>query len=210
MTNHPRYSPPPPPGHRPGVPEHAAPGYPGAQRPDPYQQQPYDWRYQTQQQQQTSVPLVRPMTRIAVPPHTARFPQAPMPRAASEAFSRRCFDSRCARGGHRVRRYRWGSRAACAAGPARSHVERQRRRPRHACREPACRLGRTGRGEGRSQRRQARGGPRQAIRGGLRDHPVLGRPHLDEQSRRHGGSGRARPGRVVRLRRVVRAPHRPK
>jgi putative serine protease PepD len=56
MTNHPRYSPPPPqPGHRPGGQEqHAAPGYPGAHRPGPYQQpqqqQPYDWRYATQQQ----------------------------------------------------------------------------------------------------------------------------------------------------------------
>jgi putative serine protease PepD len=51
MTNHPRYSPPPPqPGHRPGGQEHAAPGYPGPNRPGPYQQQPYDWRYATQQQ----------------------------------------------------------------------------------------------------------------------------------------------------------------
>jgi len=55
MTNHPRYSPPPPPpGHRPGGHEqHAAPGYPGAPRPyqqPPQQQQPYDWRYATQQQ----------------------------------------------------------------------------------------------------------------------------------------------------------------
>ncbi len=52
MTNHPRYSPPPPPqpGGRPGSHQHAVPGYPGPNRPDPYQQQPYDWRYATQQQ----------------------------------------------------------------------------------------------------------------------------------------------------------------
>ncbi|KUI20379.1 peptidase S1 [Mycobacterium sp. GA-1285] len=50
MTNHPRYSPPPPPGRRPMGTEHGTPGYPGgAQRPGPYQQQPYDWRYATQQ-----------------------------------------------------------------------------------------------------------------------------------------------------------------
>nr|WP_090342992.1 trypsin-like peptidase domain-containing protein [Mycolicibacterium malmesburyense]CRL73686.1 peptidase S1 and S6, chymotrypsin/Hap [Mycolicibacterium malmesburyense] len=52
MTNHPRYSPPPPPhGRRPIGPEHGVSGYPGgAQRPGPYaQQQPYDWRYATQQ-----------------------------------------------------------------------------------------------------------------------------------------------------------------
>ena len=50
MTNHPRYSPPPPPGHRPGAHEAAAPGYPGQQRPGAYPQQSYDWRYATQQQ----------------------------------------------------------------------------------------------------------------------------------------------------------------
>jgi putative serine protease PepD len=50
MTNHPRYSPPPQPGRVPGGNEPGAPGYPGAQRPDPYHQQPYDWRYATQQQ----------------------------------------------------------------------------------------------------------------------------------------------------------------
>jgi putative serine protease PepD len=53
MTNHPRYSPPPPPpGSRPPGHEQVTPGYPGAQRPAPYQQQAYDWRYATQQQQQ--------------------------------------------------------------------------------------------------------------------------------------------------------------
>lgn len=52
MTNHPRYSPPPPPpGRRQIGREHVVPGYPGgAPRPGPYQQQPYDWRYATQQQ----------------------------------------------------------------------------------------------------------------------------------------------------------------
>ncbi len=49
MTNHPRYSPPPPQGRRPGV-----PGYSGPQRP--YQQQ-FDWHYTTQQQPQ---PLIQP------------------------------------------------------------------------------------------------------------------------------------------------------
>jgi putative serine protease PepD len=49
MTNHPRYSPPPPPGQRPGPYDRVAPGYPGAQRPGA-PQQPYDWRYATQQQ----------------------------------------------------------------------------------------------------------------------------------------------------------------
>ncbi|OBB28214.1 S1C family serine protease [Mycolicibacterium elephantis] len=60
MTNHPRYSsPPPPPGRRPGGHQNAGPGYPGAQRPGPYQQ-PYDWRYATQQQQQQSAAFRAP------------------------------------------------------------------------------------------------------------------------------------------------------
>ncbi|MBY0291194.1 MAG: trypsin-like peptidase domain-containing protein [Mycobacteriaceae bacterium] len=75
MTNHPRYSPPPPPGRRPGGPEHAAPGYPGAQRPDPYQQS-YDWRYQTQQQQQ---PFRAPFDPYGGAPATGQYPQASMP-----------------------------------------------------------------------------------------------------------------------------------
>ena len=51
MTNHPRYSPPPPhPGRRPGDDRTAV--YPGPHGHSGYQQQPYDWRYATQQQQQ--------------------------------------------------------------------------------------------------------------------------------------------------------------
>jgi putative serine protease PepD len=76
MTNHPRYSPPPPPGRRPGVPEHS--GSPGAQRPDPYQQQ-YDWGYQTQQQQQPFRAPYDPYRGAPQGPATARYPQASMP-----------------------------------------------------------------------------------------------------------------------------------
>ncbi len=67
MTNHPRYSPPPQPG-RPGGYEQAAPGYPGAQRPNPYQQQQYDWRYATQQQPQPFRPPYDPYRGAPVPP----------------------------------------------------------------------------------------------------------------------------------------------
>jgi putative serine protease PepD len=50
MTNHPRYSPPPPqPGRRPAN-EHTT-VYPGPHGYGGYQQQPYDWRYATQQPQ---------------------------------------------------------------------------------------------------------------------------------------------------------------
>jgi len=51
MTDHPRYSPPQQPG-QPTPNQPAAPGYPQAPRQAGYQQQqPYDWRYATQQQQ---------------------------------------------------------------------------------------------------------------------------------------------------------------
>ncbi|TGD87365.1 PDZ domain-containing protein [Mycolicibacterium sp. CH28] len=49
MTEHPRYSQPQQPGHQ-GPSQHAAPGYSQAPRQAGYQQ-PYDWRYATQQQQ---------------------------------------------------------------------------------------------------------------------------------------------------------------
>ncbi|MDP9167528.1 MAG: trypsin-like peptidase domain-containing protein, partial [Actinomycetota bacterium] len=48
MTNQPRYSPPPPPAHRPGAHEGGAQGYPGQHRTGAYPQQSYDWRYATQ------------------------------------------------------------------------------------------------------------------------------------------------------------------
>lgn len=55
MTNHPRYSPPPQqqPGQRPVGPDT---GYRGAPAPDGYPQQPYDWRYAAQPQQQFRPP----------------------------------------------------------------------------------------------------------------------------------------------------------
>jgi putative serine protease PepD len=80
MTNYPSYSPPPP-GHRPGAPEHAAPGYTGPQRSGPYQQQPYDWRYQTQQQQQP----YDPYRGAPASPGTGRYPQALPPQKRSRA-----------------------------------------------------------------------------------------------------------------------------
>ena len=87
MTNQPRYSPPPPPGRRP---EPAASGYPGAQRPDPYQQQSYDWRYQTQQQQQAFRAPNAPYDpyRGAPQPATARYPQVPYPSQQPQKRSR--------------------------------------------------------------------------------------------------------------------------
>src|SRR3981189_2729311 len=78
MTTHPRYPPPPPqPGPRPGGPEqHAAPGYPGAHRPGPYQQQPYDWRYATQQQFR---PPYDPSRGAPQSPASGGYPQSGVP-----------------------------------------------------------------------------------------------------------------------------------
>jgi putative serine protease PepD len=80
MTNHPRYSPPPPPGHRPGSHEAAAPGYPGQHRSGTYPQQSYDWRYATQQQ----------AYRGAQDPYRSVDPtrMMPIPPAASQKHSR--------------------------------------------------------------------------------------------------------------------------
>ncbi|MCV7282711.1 trypsin-like peptidase domain-containing protein [Mycolicibacterium flavescens] len=58
MTNHPRYTPPPPPGRSPVGQQQA--GYPsGPQRPGGYQQQ-YDWRYATTGQHPTSAQFRSP------------------------------------------------------------------------------------------------------------------------------------------------------
>jgi len=80
MTNHPRYSPPPPqPGNPPGGhQQHAAPGYPGAHRPY-QQQQPYDWRYATQQQFRT------PYDPYRGAPQPSGMPIPPAPRKRSRA-----------------------------------------------------------------------------------------------------------------------------
>ena len=69
MTNHPRYSPPPQPGRRPGMHEQSAPGYPGSPRPGPYQPQqpPFDWRYATQQQTQSARPPYDPYRTAPAP-----------------------------------------------------------------------------------------------------------------------------------------------
>jgi putative serine protease PepD len=85
MTNHPRYSPPPPqPGPRPGGhQQQAAPGYPGAHRPGPHQQQqPYDWRYATQQQPQA---FRTPYDPYRGAPQPSGMPVPPMPQKRSRA-----------------------------------------------------------------------------------------------------------------------------
>jgi len=87
MTNYPRYSPPPPqPGRRPGDHQQAAPGYPGAQRPGPYpQQQPYDWRYATQQQAQQFRASYDPYRGAPQPSGLPGLPQPPRPQKRSRA-----------------------------------------------------------------------------------------------------------------------------
>src|ERR1700687_1777006 len=70
MTNHPRYSPPPPqPGRRPDVNQPAGPGYPGQQHHVGYQQQPYDWRYAQQPYRQPYDPYRGVGQAPLMPPH---------------------------------------------------------------------------------------------------------------------------------------------
>ncbi|MGX9787876.1 trypsin-like peptidase domain-containing protein [Mycobacterium sp. MMS18-G62] len=87
MTNHPRYSPPPQPGHQAGGHNQAAPGYPGAPRPGPYQQQPYDWRYATQQQQPQQFRAPYDPYRGAPQPSLMPPPQGPQKRSRAGALT---------------------------------------------------------------------------------------------------------------------------
>ncbi|MBS1691093.1 MAG: trypsin-like peptidase domain-containing protein [Actinobacteria bacterium] len=90
MTNHPRYTPPPQqPGRRPGGTEPAAPGYPGAQRPESYPQQSYDWRYATQQQPQHFRTPYDPYRGAQVPPRppVETVPAAPPKRSRAGALT---------------------------------------------------------------------------------------------------------------------------
>jgi putative serine protease PepD len=90
MTNHPRYSPPPHPGHRPGGHEqHGAPGYPGAPRPyqQPTQQQQFDWRYATQQPTQQFRPSYDPYRGAAQQPAGMPMPQSPQKRSRAGALT---------------------------------------------------------------------------------------------------------------------------
>jgi len=87
MTDHPRYSPPPQSGH--STPnQHGAPGYPQARQAG--YQDPYDWRYATQQQQQqyrqSYDPYrgVRPGNPVPTPAGPASGPSTP-PRGRSRA-----------------------------------------------------------------------------------------------------------------------------
>ena len=88
MTNHPRYSPPPPPGRRPGDERTAV--YPG-QQPHTGYQQPYDWRYATQQQQHAQQQHAYrqqpydPYRGVPPQPHQQRPPQPTRPRKRSRA-----------------------------------------------------------------------------------------------------------------------------
>ena len=83
MTNHPRYSPPPPqPGRRPGDERMAV--YPGQHGHTGYQQQPYDWRYATQQQPRQAPQGYRqpydPYRGVPQQPHPAAPPPPPAPK----------------------------------------------------------------------------------------------------------------------------------
>ncbi len=95
MTNHPRYSPPPPPqGRRPGDDRTAA--YPPGQLGVPparggghtgyQQQQPYDWRYATQQQQQAYRQAYDPYRGAPQQPHQ-QLPPQPQKRSRAGALT---------------------------------------------------------------------------------------------------------------------------
>ncbi len=83
MTNHPRYSPPPPhPGRRPAD---GRAVYPGPQPQGGYPQQPYDWRYATQQQQQSYRQPYDPYRGAPQQPHQQPHPAAQSPPPAKRS-----------------------------------------------------------------------------------------------------------------------------
>ena len=78
MTNHPRYSPPPPPGRQPGIPGQA-PGPAGAPPSGSYEQQRYDWRYATEQQRQAFRAQHDPYRGAPMPVGPGQYPGPNMP-----------------------------------------------------------------------------------------------------------------------------------
>ncbi|MCV7150084.1 S1C family serine protease [Mycolicibacterium pyrenivorans] len=80
MTNHPRYSPPPPPGRQPGTPGQA-PGPVGPQPSGAYEQQRYDWRYATEQQRQAFRAQYDPYRGAPMPAGPGQYPGPGMPAA---------------------------------------------------------------------------------------------------------------------------------
>ncbi|MBX7434148.1 trypsin-like peptidase domain-containing protein [Mycobacterium sp. Y57] len=78
MTNDPRYPQTPHPGQRQGMPGQVQPGSVGPQRPGSYEQQPYDWRYATEQQRQAFRPSYDPY-RGAPMPGPGQYPRPGMP-----------------------------------------------------------------------------------------------------------------------------------
>ncbi|AFM18952.1 trypsin-like serine protease with C-terminal PDZ domain [Mycolicibacterium chubuense NBB4] len=79
MTNHPRYSPPPQPGHQPGTHGHMPQGQPAPQRSGSFEQQAYDWRYATEQQRQAFRSPYDPYQGAPMPGGPGQYPQPGMP-----------------------------------------------------------------------------------------------------------------------------------
>ena len=89
MTNHPRYSPAPQPGHQPGMQGQVPHGQVGPQRSGSYEQQGgWDWRYATEQQRQAYRSPYDPYPGAPMPgqyPQPGMPPVAPQPRKRSRA-----------------------------------------------------------------------------------------------------------------------------
>ncbi len=79
MTNHPRYSPTPPPGRQPGMHGQVPPGPVGPQPSGPYAQQQYDWRYATEQQRQAFRGSYDPYRGAPMPAGPGQYPGAGTP-----------------------------------------------------------------------------------------------------------------------------------
>ena len=79
MTNHPRYSPTPPPGRQPGMHGQVPPDSVGPRTTGGYRQQPYDWRYATEQQRQAFRAQYDPYRGAPMPAGRGQYPPPNMP-----------------------------------------------------------------------------------------------------------------------------------
>ena len=167
MTNHPRYSPPPPAGHRRGH-RPRRPGYPTVARPG-----------QAAAAAALRLALCARSSRVLPWPHD---PYRGAPAAAApvlsdatrspKAFSRRAFDGGALAIAVVPPASAAASRSLTQPGPTHGQLDDRSARAQRARREPSRGLGRAGRSQGGAQRGEAGDRHGAAVRGGLGNHPV--------------------------------------
>ena len=158
MTNHPRYSPTPPPGRQPGMHGQVPPGPVGPQPSGPYEHQHYDWRYATEQQRQAFRAPYDPYRGAPMPVGPGQYPELGTPAGPQSQPRKRSRAAAFTAGAAAIAIVSagigGGVRCWCSLTTA-SPDKCLRRRARRACRQRADRLCRAGGRQGAPQRREA-------------------------------------------------------